>query len=432
MYLSGSRSIRIGSFALFYVAQGLPIGLMSIALPAWLAEQMVSASEIAYFIAVSGLPWGFKLLAGPLMDRFSYLPMGRRRPWIIVSQGGLVFSICLLGLIPDPVGNIILLTWLGFIINSFAAVQDVAVDGMAIDILHEDERGKANAFMAFGQVAGFSVSAAVCGIALVNYGIAGAAFFLAVSVTFIFVWGIVVRERLGEKLVPWAKGEAAANSIASQAKDWQSIMRNLFKVLFLPASILLILMTLFWRIQAGFWLATVPVIAVNELGFTSDSYSNYAAFFGFLAALFGLLFGPLIDRSGSRNLLLIGLVAMGCLHVSAGLLTGLWDRAWFQMLVFVGDQFIGQIVFICFIALHMNVCWQKVAATQFAIYMAWSNLARSLGAGIYGEMQPMLAMGQEFLIMGVSAFIAAGILSVINFSKHHRQLAEIRAMSKET
>ena len=164
--------------------------------------------------------------------------------------------------------------------------------------------------------------------------------------------------------------------------------------------------------------------------FRTGKASLWAAFFGFLAALFGLLFGPLIDRSGSRNLLLIGLVTLGCLHVSAGLLTELWARAWFQLLVFVGDQFVGQIVFICFIALHMNVCWEKVAATQFAIYMAWSNLARSIGAGIYGEVQPMLVMGQEFLIMGVSALIAAAVLSLVNFKGHELHLAELRAMSQ--
>jgi len=428
LYLSESRSLRIGSFTLFYIAQGLPIGLISIALPAWLAEQSLPASQIAYFVAISGLPWGFKLFAGPLMDRFAYLPMGRRRPWIIAAQGGLLLSICLLGLIPDPVANINFLTWLAFTVNTFAAVQDVAVDGMAIDVLLEEERGKANAFMAFGQVAGFSGSAAVCGLMLVNFGIAGAAVFLAASVALIFAWGVVVRERLGEKLVPWTAGEAAKLAIASQVVDWRSITLNLFKVLFLPASLLLILMTFFWRIQAGFWISTVPIIAVNELGFASENYSSYAAIVGFLAALFGLAFGPLIDRTGSRNLLLTGLVTLGCIHVSAGLLTELWDQGWFQLLVFVGDQFVGQIVFICFIALHMNICWEKVAATQFAIYMAWSNLARSIGASIYGGVQPSLVTGQEFLIMGLTAFIAAAVLSLVNFNRHQQHLSELRAM----
>ena len=421
-YLSDSRLLRIGSFTLFYVAQGLPIGLISIALPAWLAEQAASISDIAYFVAISGLPWGFKLLAGPLMDRFSYLPMGRRRPWIIAAQGGLLLSVCLLGLIPDPGNNIVLLTWIAFLINSFAAVQDVAVDGMAIDVLPEEERGKANAFMGFGQVAGFSGSAAACGYALVNFGIAGAAAFLAIGVAFIFSWGVLVRERLGERLLPWTSGQFTDSVRTQHNADWGSIVVNLLKVLVLPASLLLVLMALFWRIQAGFWMAAVPVIAVSELGYASDVYANYNAVVGFLAALFGLTFGPLIDRTGSRNLLLIALVLMGAVHICVGTLTGLWTHGWFQLFVLVADAFIGQVIFICFIAMHMNVCWAKVAATQFAIYMAWSNLSRSIGAGVYGELQPLLNYGQEFMIMGFSSLAAAAVLFLINFDKYRLQV----------
>ena len=88
----------------------------------------------------------------------------------------------------------------------------------------------------------------------------------------------------------------------------------------------------------------------------------------------------------------------------------------------VADAFIGQVIFICFIAMHMNVCWAKVAATQFAIYMAWSNLSRSIGAGVYGELQPLLNYGQEFMIMGFSSLAAAAVLFLINFDKYRLQV----------
>ena len=68
LFLTESRFLRFSSFAIFYLAQGLPIGLISIALPAWLAAQGAVPLDIAYFIAISGLPWGFKLFAGLIMD----------------------------------------------------------------------------------------------------------------------------------------------------------------------------------------------------------------------------------------------------------------------------------------------------------------------------------------------------------------------------
>ena len=58
----------------------------------------------------------------------------------------------------------------GVLINSFAATQDVAVDGMAIDLTPVNEQGKLNAFMSFGKAIGWSVTAAVSGMMLVTVG----------------------------------------------------------------------------------------------------------------------------------------------------------------------------------------------------------------------------------------------------------------------
>jgi PAT family beta-lactamase induction signal transducer AmpG len=425
LYLTEHRYLRFLTFAIFYLAQGLPIGLISIALPAWLAERGAAATEIATFVAISGLPWGFKLFAGPIMDRFAFLAMGRRRPWVIAAQGGLVVAIFVMGTVPDPVANIFILTWCAFAVNCFAAVQDVAVDGMAIDVLPEDERGTANAFMAFGQVAGYSASAALSAIVLVKFGLLGAAWVLGIGVVLIFIWGIIVREREGERMLPWTEGEATARAIALQATDWSGIIGNLFKVMFLPASLLLICMTLFWRIQSGFWVSATPVIVVTDLGYLSTDFSYWSATAGFTAAVLGLVFGPLIDKSGSRNFQLGGLVLLAVTHTTAGLLTHLWGESWFLLTILFCDQFLGQIVFICFIALHMNICWERVSATQFAIYMAWANLARSIGAAIYGELQPHIDSGETFLIMGSVSIIAAALLLSVNFGRHKDRIEEL-------
>ena len=248
--LGESRYLRFGSFALFYVAQGLPIGLISIALPAWLAGEGATAADIAIFVSIASLPWGLKLFAGPFMDRFSFLPMGRRRPWVIAAQCGLLIGLLLMASLTDPLDDLFVLTLAAVLVNTFAAVQDVAVDGMAIDVLPEGERGRANALMAFGQVAGYSGSAALSGFALSLWGLSGAAVLLAVGVGVILVWVFVVRERAGERTFPWSAGEASARSLALRS-DWLAIIRNLLKVMFLPTSLILMLMTFFWRVGDG-------------------------------------------------------------------------------------------------------------------------------------------------------------------------------------
>ena len=77
--LAESSRMRYAAGSSMYFAQGIPYGLMNIAVPAWLASQGVGAGEIASFLAIIILPWAFKLLSGPLMDRYQFLAMGRRR-----------------------------------------------------------------------------------------------------------------------------------------------------------------------------------------------------------------------------------------------------------------------------------------------------------------------------------------------------------------
>ena len=221
------------------MAQGVPIGLFSIALPAWLVQQGADVAEIATLAAITGLPWGFKLVAGPLMDRFTFLPMGRRRPWVLAAQIGLTLSLLSLAFVDDPLGGFWTLVAIGFVINTFAALQDVAVDGMAIDVLPENERGRANAFMAFGQVIGFSGFGALDGALLVSFGLPVVAIVSTLAVGLILLFATLVREREGEKLLPWTAGATYPRQ-AQPALSIAAIFRDLLRVLLLPMSLLLV------------------------------------------------------------------------------------------------------------------------------------------------------------------------------------------------
>ena len=424
-FLAENRTLRFASFAIYYIAQGLPIGLLSIALPAWLSEQNVAAVDIASFIAISGLPWAFKLVVGPVMDRLSFLPMGRRRPWIVGAQLGLLIAMVGLALVPDPVNNMLLLTWVAFAVNCFAAVQDVAVDGMAIDVLPTGERGRANSFMAFGQVAGYAASGAFSALALVQFGLFGAGVSITFGLLLIFIWGVVVRERKGERLLPWTEGEALSRSITLQSDDWLSIFSNLRLVLFLKASLIMIAVTGCWRIAGGFWLVGAPVIVTQDLGYESTVYSYWTSTFSLIAAVLGLLLGSVIDKFGAKRILMGALLVYAGIFFIAGSNVVLWTVPAFTLGVAAGEAMVNQAIFISFIAVHMSICWNKVSATQFAIYMAWANLGRSIGAEIYGSIESSLAQGEAFLMMGVLGLVAAGILLLLRLEDHDTRIAKI-------
>jgi len=425
LILVQNRTIRFVAFTAFYIAQGIPIGMLSFAIPAWLAGKGVTGAEIASFIAISTLPWGFKILSGPLMDRFAYLPMGRRRPWIIAAQTGLVLSLIIMGLVPDPASNIGLLTIAGFMVNVFASVQDVAVDGMAIDVLPVNERGRANAFMAGGQVFGYSVSTIISARLLAEFNLFTAALVLAICVLAILLLAVLLRERQGEKLLPWTTGVPSTFSLSMQISNWRLILRNLFRVLILPGSLILLTMTMLYRFADGIFITAAPVIVVQNLGWQDTDYSDWMAMAGGISALFGLMLGPLIDKAGCQKLLIIFLPVAGSAYVMTGLAVDYWHIWYVPLISLFAIQMTLQVVFICVIALHMGVCWQRIAATQFALYMAWANLTRSMGAGIYEPVTAELELGSEFLLMGTLCILAGIVVAFLNLDAHATKLATL-------
>lgn len=88
--LTEHRNLLFLVVFILYVAQGLPVGLFYFALPSWQAQNGASAAAVGGVLALTSLPWSLKLINGIIMDRFAFLPMGRRRPWIIAGQGGIV------------------------------------------------------------------------------------------------------------------------------------------------------------------------------------------------------------------------------------------------------------------------------------------------------------------------------------------------------
>lgn len=426
LILTESRNLRFFSFIVFYIAQGLPFGLVPVALPAFLAERGEQPAAIGAFIAVAMLPWSFKWLPAPLMDRFSILAMGRRRPWVILAQLCMVLTGLGFAFFPGALDDMVMLTALCFVLNCFSAIQDVAVDGMAIDVLPVEEHGRANGFMALGQVLGISLSTLISAFALKTLGLPGVSAMLVVGFGVILIWAILVRERGGEKILPWTPGEATARSISLKPDGWVQIGVNLAKVMLLPASLLLMGVSFLFRFGNGLWLALTPIVVVQQLGYASTTFSAFTAVTGPIAALAGLGLGLFIDRKGVKLLYLVALLCYGLLATTVGLLEGMWTSATFIVAVAILQPFIYQSGFVSFIAIHMNLCWEKVSATQFALYMAWINLGNSLGAAALAALQPYTDYRGMFIVVGIAFFVAVVLISRVDLGKHRQRVQALR------
>ena len=200
--LAENARLRYATFMALYFAQGIPYGLLSFAVPAWLAMNGKTPAQIAAYSTVALLPWSLKLVVAPLIERFAYLPMGRRRPWLLAGQSGLVLSLLGLTLVPDPLHHLALLAAAVFVVNVFVVMQDVATDSLVIDVVPPAQQGQANGLMWGAKAVGLATSLAV-GTALLNhYGFAAALLASAAVIGLILLLPLGLRERPGEKRPP--------------------------------------------------------------------------------------------------------------------------------------------------------------------------------------------------------------------------------------
>ena len=207
----GAISAKTLTLCALYTAQGIPSGFISYTLIAYLAQQGFSAAAIGNMLFWVYLPWVFKFLWGPFVDNYHYLPMGRRRPWILSAQAGMVVTVIIIALVPEIDTKITLLTALLFFHNCFASLQDVAVDGLAVDILSPEEFGKINGFMFGAKRFGTMIGGAGIGYFMGKYtsiGIAEGLFLTVPMLLLIMCLPAFIRERPGEKLFPWTEGDA--------------------------------------------------------------------------------------------------------------------------------------------------------------------------------------------------------------------------------
>ena len=413
-FLSTSPKIRYSTGALAYFAQGIPMGLLHIALPAWLAVEGVAPSRIANFLGIIMLPWAFKLIAGPMMDHFEYLPMGKKRPWVISMQLGMVFSLLALMWVEDPVAQIGLLTAIGFLINTFTAAQDVAVDGMSIDLVPIEEEGRLNAFMSFGKSVGWAITSAVTGSMLVIFGMKVTAVVCALGAAFIFVFLVIVRERHNERLFPWSKGEASPKN--EPPPSFRQVFSDINHVLWSRASIIIMLIMFIDGIVSGYGRALMPIAATQVFNFTTPQWSDLNAIMGLAGAIVALGLGPFIDRFGAKTILGLTILLTG---VHAFTLAGtqeMWNNDTYVLVMMSLWILLLPIIMVCALALAMSICTAAESATQFAIYMSVSNLGATAGSLFYGTVADVTSWSQNYALKGFLVFLL--LLSILMFRSH--------------
>ncbi len=139
---------RLAVVTVLGFASGLPLALTGQAMQAWLSVEGVNIATIG-FLSLVGLPYTFKFLWAPLMDRFELPWLGRRRGWLVLTQLGLAAALTWMAATP-PTGAIRSFALLACLVAFISASQDVVIDAYRTDLLPASERGLGSSLSVLG------------------------------------------------------------------------------------------------------------------------------------------------------------------------------------------------------------------------------------------------------------------------------------------
>ena len=430
--LADHTFFRYLTFIALYFAQGIPEGMLTFGIPAWMAMNGKSPGEIASFVIVAVLPWSFKFIVAPLMDRYTYLPMGRKRPWVLLGQIGLVISCVHMAYVPNPLNNLNELMMAAFFVSFFGAFQDVATDGMAIDIIPIDQQAKANGLMWGSKTVGMSVSLALGSWILTQYNFTAAMLTMAVIISFTFLMPLFLTERQGEKLMPWTEGKASIETKKMQIDNWPSIFKCLYSVFTLRNSLIITILLFICQGSSKYIGTLLPIFTVKELNWTNVDYSNYYATAKLIGGILGMLIGGiLIDKFGKKRMMNIYFLGF-IINISIFAFSNIyWTNKSFIYAYMIFQNIFYTLSSIGLFAIAMQCCWKKVSACQFTLYMTISNLGQMVFASLIGPIRENFSWENSLFAFALFIGLAWFILQFLNIDKQIERVTNLEKLDLE-
>ncbi|MEO6915569.1 MAG: MFS transporter [Chitinophagaceae bacterium] len=430
--LRESALVRYINFIALYLTEGLQMGMLFVGIPAWMAMSGKTPGEIGGFATACALPWTFKFIVAPLMDRYTFLPMGRKRPWVLLGQLGLIISLGIMAYVPDPLNNLHLFNISAFIVSALGAMQDAATDGMAVDLIPADEQARANGFMGGARMIGSSLSLAVGSWLLNTYSFTAAMIALCLAIGIITLIPLCLRERSSEKILPWTEGKISAINKRLQVTSWITIFKSLYEVFRLRNSLIISLILFLSQGAYNFFETLLPLFAVKVTGWTNVYYSRAFAMADLIGGISGMLLGGyLIEKFGKKRM--IGIYFMLIISIVAALsfLQSYWHNTAFLYGFIIVYRWLNAFAKIGVFAIAMQFCSKKVSASQFTFYMTIGAMGSLVGATLIGPIKDHFSWEITFFWFVIMLAIAWLTMQFLNIERHRDQIAELEEEKAE-
>ena len=343
-------------------SSGLPLALSGGTLQAWLTVSGLSLKAIG-FVGLAAIPYTFKFLWAPLMDRWSPPFLGRRRGWIAICQ--LLLCLCILWMaFLNPNTHPHILFWLAAAIAFLSASQDIAIDAYRADILQPDERPMGAAMAINGYRIAMLVSG---GLALVIADHVGwkNMYFVMASLMGIGILATVLGPNPEEQ-----------RSVAPRTL-WDCTILPIVDFLKRSQALWILLFIVFYKLGDAFAGALTQTFLLRAIKMSLSEVGSLVKLLGFLGTILGTTMGAwYVPKLGwFKALFIFGILqALSNLSYLILLYTGP-DYIVAGSAIFF-ENFCGGMGAAAFTGLLMGLCNIRFTAFQYALFSSLSAVGR--------------------------------------------------------
>jgi len=431
--LVDSYRARVLTLCALYVAQGIPWGFMTVTFVTYLAAEGVSAKDLAFLLTLGTLPWSLKFLWGPIIDRHQYRPMGKRRPWILIAQSGMILTLTLIMFVTSPEVEVQVIAYMFLVYNIFTSLQDVSTDALAVDVLKPHELERVNSYMFTSKTLGGMIGGAGLGTIISFTGIRGAIILQIPILLLIMLVPLFMRERPGEKLFPWSEDEpnSWAESKTSQ-QNFKDIIAKVKVAFSLKSTRLGIVLSLVLSLSF-FLIPVLPLLFIRELGWSEEQFNaTKGGLILIITMLAYIVGGELGKKFGGKSVIIYSTLVGAIITTIWGLTESLWSSGYYLVVIWSVHTFVFAMVSINIFSLMMRITWSEVGGTQFTGYMAMMNLSAIIGYQLTAPLAGRFDYPTLFLISAVmETFIILAVL-FIDPDETRRELGDENDLAKSS
>ncbi len=382
--MAKTKSLRYITFASLYFTQGTILGFFAALNALYLLDNGLQMTDVGIFGFIALLPFILKIGLGIISDRINLFGMGHRKPYIFIG-----LAVQFLCLVAAPFINPGTHFW-GYVAVAFTlqlgmALYDTCTDGLALDTTPVEEQGTIQSFMVGGRAVGSIAAATVVGFLAENVSWLSV-FWVLAGLTLLplpFMFSIQEKERDTKKRFDWS---------AFKAFNKRTILAG-----FMGLFMFIIILGANQLVNP--YLQSIFGISLSSAGMITSLWSLGVVGGSFLGGWLIRKYEPKMALQIGVFLLCLSLLALSYFVAPKfGLIVGILTVIFFGVAY---GTYQTQ-----YFAAAMGFVDQRIAASMYAILMAFTNVGQGIGMFLSGVLADHTGFSMTYIILfGLNLFI---------------------------